>query len=191
MLPAVRAIADRVVLDTANLKYIAAILPDDALQRRLPEGDWTVHDLFAHFAATEELHADISERFLAGGEGYPAGFQIDAFNAEAVAEAADASLAALIDRFEAARARLLAGYERLTASQLTASVRERTLRDALDGWSRHYARHAMDLLDVVPEIRFDTLVLNWVLHADLRGHPSFERQRRLFEEVRELAEKDD
>lgn len=187
MLPAVRAVADRVILDTANLKYIAAILPGGALERRLPEGDWTVHDLFAHFAATEELHADICDRFLAGGEGYPAGFEIDAFNAEAVGKAAGASLGDLFDRFEAARARLLTCYEHLTAPQLRAPMRGRTVLEALDGWSRHYVRHAMDILDVVPEIRFDSLVLNWVLHADLRQHSSFERQRRLFDEVREMA----
>lgn len=191
MLPAVRAVADRVILDTANIKYIAAILPEGALERRLPAGDRTVHDLFAHFAATEDLHADVCDRFLAGGPGYPPGFDIDAFNAEAVAEAAEDSLAALIDRFEAARARLLACYERLDAAQLKASVRDRSLLGVLDGWSRHYARHAMDVLDAVPEIRFDSVVLNWVLHADLRDHPSFERQRRLFEEVRQMARKED
>jgi hypothetical protein len=185
MTAALRAVADRLVLDTANLKYLATILPDAALDRPIANSDWTVRQVLAHFGATEHLHADICGRLLAGEEPQSPGFDINVFNAEAVAGKTNASLGELLDAIDTGRARVLQCYEKIPPAALSTPFRNTTLLGLLDGWSRHYARHAMDLLDTVPEVRFDSMVLNWVLHADLRGTSAEGQQRRLFEEVRE------
>lgn len=58
----------------------------------------------------------------------------------------------------------------------------------LDQWSRHYARHGIDLSEALPELRMEPMVLNWLLYADFRDEPvAFRRQQALLAEVRERS----
>jgi hypothetical protein len=64
--------------------------------------------------------------------------------------------------------------------------------DVLNVWSKHIAHHGMDLVDAVEEVRFDPMVLNWILYADFSADPSrLSRQQHLLAEVRDRLADDD
>ena len=49
--------------------------------------------------------------------------------------------------------------------------------DRLEAGSRHLAMHGLDIIAAAPQIRFDPLVLNWLLYADYTGAPVREAQQ--------------
>jgi hypothetical protein len=192
MLPAVRAVADRLTWEGGLVRYMLEALPEEVLDRPAPslEG-WTVRQAFAHLAVAEQLHADTLERFLAGEPPRPPGFDIDAFNAETIAAQREADPQDIADQLAEARDHLFVLLERLDAGTLEQEMLPgRTVEAALARWAEHYSEHAWDIIEAVPELRFDPLLLNWLLRIDYTGHPSLaerlgDRQRQLLHDARE------
>ena len=193
MLPAVRAIADRMILDSANLKYIAAILPRGGLGRIVPGTGWTVRQVIGHVGDAEARHVAAMERLLAGATPFPADYDRDDANAASAQRDAKAPLKSLVARIDDAVSRSVPLYECVTASIAASRARGKdTLAVLLDRWSRHYVAHGIDLVDALPEIRFDPMLLNWLLFVDFEGEPdAAARQRKLWEDVRALPDEDD
>jgi len=68
MIPAVRAVADRFILDTANVKYVAANLPAGSLERIVEETGWTIRQTLAHVAVSLENYANALKWLVEGVE---------------------------------------------------------------------------------------------------------------------------
>ena len=57
--------------------------------------------------------------------------------------------------------------------------------DALVNLSGHCVTHAIPLVDALPEVRTDPLVLNWLLDAQFHDEQSIEWQAKLLADARE------
>lgn len=170
--PRLRAIADRYILDVANLQFMTASLPDEALGRRVVDSEWTVAEVVAHLVAATAAQADWIENVRAG-EPLGAGYR-----APGPGEPAP--------DMDAIMARLPQARDRVIGALGAVPVIDDDGVATLDRWSRHYARHGIDLAEALHELRMEPMVLNWLLYADFRDEPAaFRRQQALLAEVRE------
>jgi len=192
MLPEVHALADRLVYDVAMLKYVATGLPKSGLERAVP-GGWTVRQVLAHLAASQAMYVEALDRFLAGERPLPAGWDPDRINAEAAQRYSKARLPDTLRGLATSRDALILCFEQLSAVQLACPFGHvPSLRKVLFAWSRHCEEHALDLVDALPGLRIDPMVLNWVLHADYSDSPDRNaRQQRLFAEARDQIDHED
>jgi len=185
MTPEIRAVADRFILDTANLKYLATALPRGGLEREVPDLEWSVRQLLGHLVASLERYGELSRAFLDAGD-VPINLDPTEFNATTAAATRRITLPVLLARCDAAVGALL---ERLAAMPEEAADRpfgQTRFGDALDIWSKHVMHHGMDLVDAVEEFRLDPMVLNWILHADFSAEPArLARQQHLLAEIRD------
>ncbi len=185
MTPEIRAIADRFILDTANLKYLATALPKGGLEREVPDSEWSVRQLLRHLVDSLERYVELSGAFLERGD-VPAGLDTTECNAMTAEAARKTTLPALLGRCDAALSALLgllAAMPEEAAGQPFGPLR---FGDALGAWSKHTVRHGLDLVDAVEELRLDPMALNWILHADFSADAALlARQQHLLAEVRD------
>ena len=180
--------------DTGNLKLFAAQLPQGALERPVPALGWTVRQVFAHLAAGQIACAASLERLATGSATLTAEDFDQPRNSADRAVSADARpLPTILEDFDSSLRRLVAQLNLLTGEALEAGVEDVTVLAVLHGWSDHAAGHAIQLLEAVPELRGDPMLLNWLLYQDFSREPAqFTLQQTLFEEVRERhAHEDD
>lgn len=172
MEPRLRAIADRYILDVANLRFMAASLSDEALARRVVDSEWTVAEVVVHLTDATEVQANCIEQARAG-------VPIEAGYRSPGPGDPGPEVQATLDRLGTARDRVIGALAAIPP------IDDKDVA-ALDRWSCHYARHAIDLAEALPEVRMEPMVLNWLLHADFRDEPpAFRRQQALLAEVRE------
>lgn len=109
-------------LETEGQKTMAYLeaLPSEAWQQQVYQAGpaWRVHEVLAHFVSAETTFARYLEQVLGGGPGVPRDLDIDAFNAQAVAELALASKEDLQAAFAQARAQTVRLVGGLTESDL-------------------------------------------------------------------------
>ena len=178
MTPELRATLDRFILDVANTKYIASELPAGAAARLLPGAGRTVSQLFSHLASALERQGQAVEAHCQG-------------SSVAEADEPDAAVAGSPEpvgaRLDAALRALVGAASHLTAADLARDYAPgETAIATLQRWARHFSSHALDMSEVLPELRFDPMILNWLLYADYPGDPRRQQQqRRLLEDVRE------
>ena len=189
MMPEVRAAADRFMMDCANLRYLIAGVPADALEREITPLGWTLRQTIGHVVATQERYADTVARFNTH-ESEGGAFDLAAINA-AVAEATRATpLPELMMRLDKSLITLFAGLAQLPEDDTDASLA--WLVKAVTQWSSHISDHAIDFVDAVPEVRMDPMVLNWVLYTDYHGDDRrTAAQVALLNEVRESLDAED
>jgi hypothetical protein len=191
MTPEVRAIADRFILDTANLKYLASNLNESELERRIEPLGWSVRQAIGHFVAWQEGYVDVLPKMI---RAEPLGeeFDVDAFNAQGAQGSATTPLPELLARLDSALAQLLKILTQMPKAAGEQPLGRGTLTDLLESWSLHISEHSIDLVDTLPEMRFDPMILNWVLYSDYSDDPRrFERQQLLMADVRDhYAEED-
>lgn len=190
MLPEVRAIADRLTWEGAIMRFLGEILPEDAPGRATRDPGWPVNEAFAHLARQEKLHADGLEYFLAGEPAYSPSRDHAAYQAETARLAAELPLDHWLDEAARQRARLYEMFgsidDPLLARDFSAG---RTLRQALHAWSGHYADHAFEIIDVVPEVVLEPILIRWLLHLDPGPDEAFAaKQRALAQRVRAALE---
>ncbi len=184
--PEARAIADRFMFDTGNLKYLATQLPKGALDRAVPGPGWTVRQGLAHLADGQDGYAVILEGLQRGEAPSAELFDPTAHNAEVAATNRETPLPRILEAFDASIRRLVAALVQVDEAASQAKVGLYDLPDVLHAWSNHASRHGMEMLDVLPELRDDAMMLNWLLYEDFSDSPEhLERQQRLYDEVRE------
>lgn len=190
--PAARAIADRLMFDTGNLKYLAAVLPSGALERTALAAGWTVRQMLAHLADAQDGYAEILEGLRKGVAPGPARFDPTLHNAGVAVRNQSTRLPVIIEQFDSSLCRLVAELMLVdeAASRLRIGLYE--LPDVLRAWSNHAAGHGMEMLDALPELRDDHMLLNWLLYEDFSEDPvHLESQQRLLQEIRDRYGSDD
>lgn len=184
-----RATADRFMFDTGNLKYLASQLPDGGLDRIVPGAGWTIRQMLAHLAAAQDGYAEILDGLQRGVAPDPSRFDPTAHNAETAAKHSATPLAQLVSLFDSSVRRLVAALVLVDEAASKARVGLFDLPDVLHAWSNHAAGHGMEMLDVLPELRDDHMLLNWLLYEDFSDNPAHQAsQQRLLEELREKYE---
>ncbi|MEP6870692.1 MAG: maleylpyruvate isomerase N-terminal domain-containing protein [Anaerolineaceae bacterium] len=185
--PEARAIADRFMYDTGNLKLLATQLPEGALARPVPALEWNVRQVLAHLAAGQLAYAETLERMTTGVTAFTAeDFERPRIAAEQVAGVSPLPLPKILDDFDSSLRRMVAQLNGLSEETLQLLVGERTLLAILHVWSDHAAGHAIQVLGALPELRGDPMLLNWLLYQDFSRQPAqFALQQTLFAEARE------
>ncbi|MBA4179318.1 MAG: hypothetical protein C0506_01905 [Anaerolinea sp.] len=182
--PEARATADRFVFDTGNLKYLAMHLPKGALERTVPGAGWTVRQMLAHLAEAQEGYAEILEGLQQGVPPDPSRFDPTAHNAQVAARHHETPLPEIVNVFDVSVRRLVAALGCVDEAASRAKIGLFGLPDVLRAWSNHAAGHGMEMLDVLPELRDDPMLLNWLLYEDFSQEPEhLASQRRLMQEV--------
>ncbi len=82
------------------------------------DGRWTARQVFAHLSASEAGQLKTLQGIADGGEGVPAGFDLDRWNNRTVEKQADRSGPDLVAALQASRRDLLATLDALTPEQL-------------------------------------------------------------------------
>jgi hypothetical protein len=185
MTPELRAIIDRFMYEQATVTYIVMSLPPGGVERVMEGPGWTVRQLIAHFAGTQEGYAAATERWLAGQPALPDDFDTGRINAMTATANIETPLADLLARLRRSLRALFAAFHQVPDGDLEAPFAGHTAIETFRSWGRHYRDHAFDLLDAAPELRFEPLVLNWILYAEFTDEGAQARQRALVEEVRE------
>jgi len=79
---------------------------------------WTMHHLMAHFVSAEKGRLELIRDISSGGQGAPAGFDIDAFNLRDVQRLLGQSHQSLLELFSQERSRLIALVSSLGTTDL-------------------------------------------------------------------------
>lgn len=165
MTPELRALADRFIFEQATVKHIASLAPPDAFERTVHGGGWTVRQLFAHLAACLGDYQALIERLLRD-EPPLGGWDRDASNRQTSKRFASASLDELLALFGSGLNGLIAAMAAIPDERLTEPLGPGDVLSCLQALGEHYLSHAIVLVDALPEVRFDPLVLNWLLSAN-------------------------
>lgn len=169
MMPRILAAADQIMLDSVNLKYFAESMPADAIDRVIVPLGWTVRETIAQLVVANERFASDVQRALRALTFTGEAGEDDELNAEAVAEAVSTPFRALLARLESSSASLIAAYKSFPDHLNLPRGEAERFQELLSEDSGHMRLHAIDLVDAVPELRMDPMVLNWVLHVDYAG----------------------
>ena len=186
MTPELRAIADRFMYETAMLKHIVALLPEDALGRPVPGHEWAVRQHLGHLAHSSHVYREPVRRWLAG-EDPLAGWDPDAINAETARAHATIDRRGLLDMFDAGINGLVRSFASIPDGKMAEPFGPREPLQVFRAFEGHTQTHAIALIDAVPEARMDPLVLNWLLYARFGTDAEREWQRALLQEAREYA----
>ena len=184
MTPELRAILDRFMYEQATVTHIVMSLPSEGAERVVDGTGWTIRQLVAHFATSQEDYAAAIGRWLAGEQVEPDDFDPDRTNAETAAASAETPLPELLVRLRKSLRALFAAFHAIPDAALAVAFGRYGALETFHAWERHYLDHGLDLLDAAPEVRFDPLVLNWILYAEFVDERSKIRQQQLMKEVR-------
>lgn len=180
MSPLGHALCDRFIIEAGYVRFLAGVLPDLSLERIVPANGWTVRQTFNHIVAVLGEFPEMFVRLLHGDSAQPAGFDRDAANAAQAASTGTTSLLEIITRLGPARTRFLALLEDNDSALETALPDGRTLAEVVARWAHHSARHCLEIVEALPELHTDPLVLTWLIGSDLGdAAETIERQERL------------
>jgi hypothetical protein len=181
VLPLLRAAADRVWYDDANVLLIASVLPPGGLERRSAVSGWSVRQLIAHLSERQLAIGVSVERFLAGLEQSTGGF--------ARCEpppAGTESLDELLGALRTSRNRLFAVLEQVKFAKGQLPLGGAPAVDTVFAWAQHAAGHALDFTDALPELHDNPMVLNWLFWPVYpEGSELAKRQLTLFDAVKD------
>ena len=118
-------LADRLQAEGEKSVTFFKEMPADQWDRTVyTEGTcWTIHQVLAHFVATESAITRLIRNILDGGSGVPEDFNIDAYNERKVAALREISPGELINEFQRARATTVSFVAGLSPEDLTRTGR--------------------------------------------------------------------
>lgn len=181
MIPPARAVADRLIWEGAILRFLAGILPPGAAERHIPGPGWNVQQLYAHLARQEQAHADRLEGFLGGQPVAPSKEEYELWQAETVRLGLEYDLDHWLDAIELQRGRLYALLAQVEEARWAGPYDStRSVADVVQRWSGHYTEHAFDLVEVVPEVTLEPILVRWLLRLDLSGNPALQERQRAY-----------
>lgn len=162
------------------MRFLAAVLPDLSLERIVPATGWTVRQTFNHIVAGMAEFPEIFSRLLQGEPASSPGFDRDAENAARAASTGITPLNEILAGLGPARDRFLAQLEANDAALETTLPDGRALAETVGRWAHHSARHCLEIVEALPELYTDSLVLTWLIASDLGDAPeTMERIERL------------
>lgn len=188
MTPEVRAIADRFIYEQATLKHIASLAPEGALDRPVPGTDWTVRQLLGHLAQSLNDYAEMVRKLAGGEPPIPQGWDPHAVNAETVARLEKASLTDLFQLFGSGINDLVAELTAIPDGRVEEQSGPTPAMSTLQVLAGHCLTHAIPLVEALPEVRMDALVLNWLLYADFETDEGRAWQDALMKEAQAYIE---
>jgi uncharacterized protein (TIGR03083 family) len=105
---------------------------------------WTVHAVLCHFVSAERAFVRLVKNVLAGGEGTPEGFDVDAFNAAQVDQLSARGPDELLDLFQQARREMVSLVAGMDDSDLERQGRHPYLGlDTMERFLKLVYRHNM------------------------------------------------
>ena len=134
-----------------TLQTLRSLVPDQWARIVYPEPlAWNVRDLVAHFVSAEERLLELAQDVASGGQGAPAGFDYDAFNAEEQPRLQHNSPEELLQALDKARQATLEWVRTLEDARLDQMGRhpalgEVTLETMLTAIYGHHLLHMRDL----------------------------------------------
>lgn len=177
--PQLRAAADKLIFDLANVKVVATALPKGALDRRVEATGRTLRETFAEIAARQYAQAEGTASYFAGRQLDAAGLEDEpAYQRERKRLGHKPALKDVFSSLEQSRDRLIRAYE-------AAAPPDEALSAELRRQAHHIEPHAIDFAEAAPEIRLEPMLLTWALEADFGDDAALSaRQLRLYEAVR-------
>lgn len=183
-----RAVCDRFILDVANLRYLAACVPNPGSERKVPATGWTVRQTFFHMAMSVASYADAVAAFTSGEQSETAEEPEDIRNARWIAESGAVPLDEILDRLATSRDAFFAALVAAGGEQPSEDENEDAV-SLLQEWSRHASGHALEILEAMGSLRFDPFLLNWLAGCDLpTGGDHVERRDRLIQDAQTYYE---
>ena len=180
-----RAILDRFIYEHAGVRHLLLAAPPEADTRTLEGIGWTTVQAVGHFAQSQESYADLLQRWLDGGTTPAAGFHPDQSNAETIPALANSSRADVLERYALSLRSLFAVLHRITDQQFEGPFGGTTVRQALVAWSEHQVSHIFPFVAVLPETRYDPVIVNWLARTPVPNEETLAGQRAYIADVRE------
>lgn len=181
MVPRVQAVIDTITAERQRFEGFCRSLSAEELAHPVPGCAWRVVDFVSHVVTLDLPYAGWMTA-LTGGvltplhRGSPA-FDVDAYNAAAVAARQDRDVEALLQEGARERTALIAVLAPLTDAHLDAPIRfggdgkrppvTLPLARFLQGWTRHDAIHVADMLKALPERRADPTIRAWLHQPEI------------------------
>ena len=187
MTPEVRAIADRFIYEQATVKHIASLAPEDALDRPVPGLDWSVRQLLAHLGQSLADYAAMVRRWLAGEFPIEPGWDPHTVNARTAEQYKAAPLVDVMALFGSGLNALVASLAAIPDERASEDFGPRPLLATFEVLSGHCLEHAIPLVNALPEVRMDPLVLNWLLDARFPTEAGQDWQSALLREAKEYV----
>lgn len=184
MTPELRAIADRFIYEQATLKLIVALAPPDAPDRPVPGYEWTVRQLMAHLAESLHSYQAVIKKWLAG-KGALDDWNPERLNAATAARHAASSPVEIVALFGSGLVGLIATLEAMPDERLSEPLGPGKAIETVKTFGEHFLSHAISLVNAVPEVRMDPLVLNWLLYAGFNDEASNAWQASLLADAKE------
>ncbi len=177
--PAVQAVCDRFVLEVAYVRFLAEILPERSLERIVPATGWTVRQTFRHIERAMDEYGDIFPRVLAGEPGHGEDFDRDTENAAQANATGITPLPEILGGLGRARDRFLSMLEaNAEALEVAQSDDGYPVIEIAAHWAQHSAVHCLEMIEALPELRTDPLVLTWLLECNLGQDEEIQQRRR-------------
>jgi hypothetical protein len=185
--PQVRAITDRFIYEQATLKHIIGLVPEDGFGRPVHGGEWQVRQLLAHLAQSLLEYAGIVAKWLTGEPPLPGGWNPDTINAETARARVNVGESELLALFGQGLTALVAALGAVPDDKIHERLGPGNGLEVLRVFANHCQGHAIALVDALPEVRLDPLVLNWLLHLEFPDEASQTWQRALLDDARRLV----
>ncbi len=127
------------------------------------------------------------QTWLAGEFPIPQGWDPHKVNAATVDRYKEADLVEIIELFGKGLNSLVAALAAIPDERAGEDFGPRPLLQTFDVLSGHCLEHAIPLVDALPEVRMDALVLNWLLDARFPTEAGQDWQSALLREAREYV----
>jgi len=184
MEPILRAAADRLIHHSAYLRYVVEQMTPEELEAPCAATGYTMGETFAHCVLWLEWVEPVARKLIAEGAETFEPLDDDAMNAAARERLGSIAVPELLERMAAARDELIAAFAGATHARTVEPLGGDSIGATLLRWTTHLERHALDIAETLPGLRYDALLLDWTLSADYRDEGEAARQARLIEDVR-------
>ena len=176
-----RAILDRFMYEHAGIRHLLAAAPPDADARKVEGADYTTVDLVAHFAEAQEGFATAMQRWVAGEPVAIADYEPDR---EPVASTS-ASRGEVIERYAASLRSLFDVMHKVDDANFEGTLGDAPAKSVLVRWSQHQLLHVFPFVQVLPETRYNPVIVNWLARAPVPNESVLEQQKAYIADVRE------
>lgn len=180
-----RALLDRFIYEHAGVRHLLLAAPPEADSRTLEGIGWTTVQVVGHFAHAQETYADLILRWLAGEAIPAAGYHPDQDNATVIPSLASSTRAEVLDKYAASLRALFDAIGQVNDERFEGPFGSSSARQVLAAWSQHQLTHIFPFVAVLPETRYDPVIVNWLARAAVPNEDILAQQKAYIADVRE------